>query len=313
MSGTFEIPYSKQLFKFVDVKPNPALAEYAKQHGLNIKLEDPVINEEGNWENKVKVGASLEGTEFKGLDGDTPFVDVTFEMTSDEYFNNLTAFGVDKFSYTKTGASEGVEIPVFKDTSFSIISKHAMVTGYIGPEAFLTEEGYLGKNDYTKLGAKVYAVGKDGKKYTGTVDDNGQFEIHNVPVSDTEYNIFVEMPGHLNSKLTTKIGKMQDGELVGQNFRADMDDNLAGDVNGDKMVDIQDARIAALSYGKGKVSVKDGDINQDGVVDETDIRFIEKNFLKKGPDAKGNQKPKENVGPVTLDKILRSIGLEPKK
>ena len=31
------------------------------------------------------------------------------------------------------------------------------------------------------------------KKYTGTVDDNGQFEIHSVPVSDTEYNIFVEM------------------------------------------------------------------------------------------------------------------------
>ena len=75
---------------------------------------------------------------------------------------------------------------------------------------------------------------------------------------------------------------MQDGELVGQNFRAYMDDSLAGDVNGDKMVDIQDARIAALSYGKGKVFVKDGDINQDGVVDETDIRFIEKNFLKRG-------------------------------
>ena len=159
----------------------------------------------------------------------------------------------------------------------------------------------------------MYAVGKDGKKYTGTIDDNGHFEIHSVPVSDKEYDIFVEMPGHLNSKLTTKIGKMQDGELVGQNFRADIDDNPAGDVNGDKMVDIQDARIAALSYGKGTVSVKDGDINQDGVVDETDIRFIEKNFLKKGPDAKENQKPKENVGPVTLDKILRSIGLEPKK
>ena len=75
---------------------------------------------------------------------------------------------------------------------------------------------------------------------------------------------------------------MQDGELVGQNFRADIDDNPAGDVNGDKMVDIQDARIAALSYGKGTVSVKDGDINQDGVVDETDIRFIEKKLLEKG-------------------------------
>ena len=94
------------------------------------------------------------------------------------------------------------------------------------------------------------------KKYTGTVNENGQFEIHSVPVSDKEYDIFVEMPGHLNSKLTTKIGKVQDGELVGQNFRADMDDNLAGDVNGDKMVDIQDARIAALSYEKEKYLLK---------------------------------------------------------
>ena len=106
MSGTFEIPYYKQLFKFTDVKPNPALTEYVKQHGLNLKLEDSKVSEEGAWENKVKVGASLEGKEFKGLDGDTPFLDVTFEMTSDEYFNDLTAFGVDKFSYTKVGATE---------------------------------------------------------------------------------------------------------------------------------------------------------------------------------------------------------------
>lgn len=132
-AGTFEIPYDKQLFKFTDVKPNSALTEYAKQHGLNLTLEDPAINTEGTWENKVKVGASLEGKEFKGLDGDTPFLDVTFEMTSDEYFNNLTAFGADKFSYTKAGASEGTEIPVFKDKSFAIVSKHSTVTGYIGP------------------------------------------------------------------------------------------------------------------------------------------------------------------------------------
>ena len=132
MSGTFEIPYYKQLFKFTDVKPNPALTEYVKQHGLNLKLEDPKISEEGAWENKVKVGASLEGKEFKGLDGDTPFLDVTFEMTNDEYFNDLTAFGVEKFSYTKAVASEGIEIPAFKDKSFAIVSKHSTITGYIG-------------------------------------------------------------------------------------------------------------------------------------------------------------------------------------
>jgi hypothetical protein len=72
---------------------------------------------------------------------------------------------------------------------------------------------------------------------------------------------------------------------------------------------------AAKSYDDKKdkkVSVKDGDFNQNGIVDETDISYIEKNFLKKGPDAKKNQKPVESMGKATLETILRLIGLEPK-
>ncbi|MDM5156904.1 S8 family serine peptidase [Bacillus sp. DX1.1] len=311
LSGSFEVPYDKQLYKFTDVKPNPTLTKYAEEHGLNVKLSNPAITE-GNVNNKVKVDASLEGNGFKGIDEDIPFLDVTFEITNDEYHLELASLKPDKFTYTKFGAAEAATIPVFQDKTFVFISKHSRIRGYIKPEAFFTPEGYLPNKDYTKLGAKVYAVSEDGKKYLGTIDKNALFEIHNVPVSDKEYDIIVEMPGHLQSKLTTKLGKMSDGELVGQYYTAYMDNNLAGDLNSDKMVDIKDARIAALSYGKEKVSVTDGDVNQDGVVNETDIRFIEKNFLKKGPDAKPNQKPKENVGPVTLEKILRSIGLEPK-
>ena len=39
--------------------------------------------------------------------------------------------------------------------------------------------------------------------------------------------------------------------------------------------------------------MKDGDLNKDGIVDEKDIRFVEKNFLKKGPDASKSQTPVE--------------------
>ena len=38
------------------------------------------------------------------------------------------------------------------------------------------------------------------------------------------------------------------------------DENLAGDVNGDKIIDIKDAEIIANNYGKKGVSVKDGDL-----------------------------------------------------
>lgn len=309
LSGTLEVPYDKKMFTFTDVKPNPALTKYAEEHGLNVKLSNPAIAED-DWGAKVKVGASLEGREFKGLDGDTPFLDVTFEVTNDESVNGFLSFKPDQFSYTQSGAADVVTISAFQAKGFTLISKHSMIRGHIEPEAFLNEQGWLPINDYTKLGAKVYAVAGNGQKYTGTIDKNGQFEIHNVPVSDKEYDIIVEIPGHLQSKLTTKLGKMQDGELVGQLYSARMDDNLAGDVNDDKMIDIQDIVQVVAFYGKDH---KKEDLNQDGIVDEKDVRFIEKNFLKVGPDAKKNAKPKEKHGKKGLEDFLRAIGLEPKK
>nr|WP_255262866.1 hypothetical protein [Bacillus wiedmannii] len=57
-----------------------------------------------------------------------------------------------------------------------------------------------------------------------------------------------------------------------------IDENLAGDVNGDK-----------------------------------DIRFVEKNFLKKGPDAPKSQTPVEKSKSGTLADILKKLGLTPKK
>ena len=58
------------------------------------------------------------------------------------------------------------------------------------------------------------------------------------------------MPGHLTSRLTTKLGIEKDGKLLGQYYYARPDENLAGDVNGDKVIDIKDAEIIASNYGK---------------------------------------------------------------
>ena len=85
---------------------------------------------------------------------------------------------------------------------------------------------------------------------------------------------------------------------------------VAGDVNQDAMIDINDVIQAVAFYGKEN---KKADINQDGIVNETDIRFIEKNFLKVGPDVPKNKKPKEKLGNKGLEDFLRAIGLEPKK
>jgi len=310
-SGEFSIPFYKSLFEFENVKVNEAFKKYAEQKGASVNLSEPTVTEDYSGM-KVKVGASIDQNELK-LDQDLPFLDVTFKVIGDEsYAPQDMTFETRSFKYKKTSDSSPSIIRVIKDKSFTILAGHSEVRGTIEPEAFYKEDGKLDYSiDYSKLGAKVYAKAADGKTYEASeIYDNGYFIIDNLPLSEKEYEIYVKVPGHLTSKLTTKVVKNEDGDLAGVRLYADMDKAYAGDVNGDMMVDIQDAIISVFSYGKENVGVNKGDVNQDGKVDETDLRFIEKNFLEKGPDAKENKKPKEKHGKVTLEKLFRSIGLE---
>ena len=84
---------------------------------------------------------------------------------------------------------------------------------------------------------------------------------------------------------------------------------LAGDVNADGIIDIHDVMRIVAQYGKDHPNV---DINADGIINEIDIRYIEKNFLQVGYDAK-NKKPKEKLGKRGLNDFLQELGLKPAK
>ena len=106
-------------------------------------------------------------------------------------------------------------------------------------------------------------------------------------------------------------GYSVNGEMRGQHVRLGAK-SLAGDVNGDRLIDIRDMQSVVDVYGKKDASILPQDINQDGVVDETDVRFIEKNFLQKEVGVPEVVKPKETIGKKGLADFLRQIGLEPK-
>ena len=76
-------------------------------------------------------------------------------------------------------------------------------------------------------------------------------------------------------------GYSVNGEMRGQHFRFASLKDFAGDVNGDRLIDIRDMQSVANAYGKKDASILPQDINQDGVVDETDVRFIEKTSCKR--------------------------------
>lgn len=316
VSGEFQIQYMNDLFKFSNVKLNSAANEYAKEKGLEVSLQEPVVTE-GTHTNTVKVGASMKGNAFSGMDGDLPFLDVTFKLVSDAYFDNVIRFDVLQGSYMKAGQTTATAIPFYNTEIFNLIPTHSRVQGAIGPEAFLIgNEGsqYLRKADYTKIGAQVYVKSQSGKKYMGTIDQRGFYTIYGIPASTEAHTVVIDVPGHLKVMKKFIPGYSVNGEMRGQHIRLG-GKGLAGDVNGDSMIDILDAQSIAEAYGTNDPSIVPQDINQDGVVDETDIRFVEKNFLIKGLDAQADQQPKETLGngKKGLDYFLRLVGLEPKQ
>ncbi len=310
VSGEFQVEFLKDWFKFENVKLNNAANEYAKEKGLEVSLQEPVVTD-GRY-NTVKVGASMKGNGFSGMDGDMPFLDVTFKVVTDAYYDGATGFNVKQASYTKAGQTAATAIPYCNTESFNIISTHSRVQGYIGPEAFLTAAGSLKKADYTKIGAQVYAMSPNGKKYKGTIDNQGFYTIHGIPASNEAYTVVMDVPGHLKTMKKFIPGYAVNGEMRGQHFRFASLKDLAGDVNGDRLIDIRDMQSVANAYGKKDASIVPQDINQDGVVDETDVRFIEKNFLQKEVGVPEVVKPKETIGKKGLADFLRQIGLEPK-
>ncbi|WP_410984035.1 S8 family serine peptidase [Bacillus cereus] len=310
VSGEFKVEFKNDLYKFENVKLNNAANEYAKERGLEVSLQEPVVTE-GTLNNTVKVGASMKGNGFSGMDGDMPFLDVTFKLVSDAFFDNVTKFNVQQASYMKAGQSATTAIPYLDTESFNIIPTHSRVQGYIGPEAFLRNDGSLSKGDYTKIGAQVYAMSPKGKKYQGTIDSRGEYTIKGIPASNEAYTVVFDVPGHLKAMKKFIPGYSVNGEMRGQHVGVRAK-NLAGDVNGDRLIDIRDMQSVVDVYGKKDASIVPQDINQDGVVDEKDVRFIEKNFLQKEVGVPEAVKPKEKIGKKGLADFLRQIGLEPK-
>ncbi|MFC0302144.1 S8 family serine peptidase [Virgibacillus soli] len=307
VSGKFDLNYLGDIYEYKDVKLNKEFANFAKENDLSVTLDDPVFSKD-NFSSIVTVGASLEGEHAQGVTGNMNFIDVTFEVVSDLYYENrgnLGYGGVDTFTYQNI-TNEEVVIPTFIHDYYQFISKHAVVYGNFTPEAFMHEAGFPLTRDYEGLGVKAYAKGADGKVYNGTVDEHAQFEITDLPVSDKPYEIIIEVPGHLTTAQKVTVGKEKNGEIYGEMAQVYLQPNIAGDVNGDGVIDIMDVMRIVAMYGKDDKAM---DINKDGIVDEVDIRYIEKNFLKVGPGVKKD--PVEKLGPKGLNDFLQSLGLQP--
>lgn len=307
-NGKLDIAFSNDLFKFKKVKANPELLQFAKENNLEIDLADPVFKE-GGRETVASLGASLIGSDIKGLNGDQAFLDITFEVVNDESYSDSQGFYFNNVSYTAVNSSSVTKMAAFTHEHFDLVPSTGKLEGYFAPEGLLEETGEVFYDvDLSKIGAKVYVKGPDGKKYSGSIESSGAFFIEDIKAQKGKFELVIEVPGHLNSVSTVDVARFADGEWRGMWSRTYPPMNFAGDVTGDGVIDIMDVMRIVAQYGKKD---KAADINIDGIVDELDVRLVEQNFLRSAKDTK--KKPVEKLGKKGIHDLLKSIGLEPKE
>lgn len=213
--------------------------------------------------------------------------------------NSVTVTDMNNVSTAVPSGNPGI---MFTEPTFS------MFRGSKRAEAFLDPNGAATQGiDYSKLGVKVKATSSNGTVYNGKNDSSSVFQIQNLPLTDDQYELELEFPGHFTVHKDFTIGFHEDGKVVNQNLYYKLNPAIAGDVNKDDVIDVMDALYLQTYWGTNK---RAADINFDGTVDAKDMAFVEKNYLMQNPTIKYAPTPKSKYKSQTLETVKSALGIQ---
>lgn len=297
-SITVDIP---TYYKIVDVKPSKQLQELANKNNWTIRVAKPEVIA-STWSNTATFGVDISDKKTQlpvSINDDINLLDINLKVIDDHNYFVESGFYYQESSY-KTNDGTKFTLPTYAKP-FKFISQHSMLEGYYHGEAVNLDNYDM---DYSKIGTKVYVVDKKGKKYNASIIDRGWLTITDIPAVADDYTLVVDIPGHFLYTKKIKISKTIDGKVQGMYYDMYMDTAAAGDVNGDNVIDIYDAKLVANSAGETGNLLK-ADLNKDGVVDIVDFNFVEKNFMSINPYFPTSIKPVEKTGKLTLEELKK--------
>ncbi len=281
----------------VNISLNPAARKLGGN--LNVTTTNP-----SSTTVKSDINVTFDG--LSDVSGDIPMVDVTFKI-SETIGLSISSFN--SVSSTFTGVDNSVTKPFTFIFPIIVLSNISGVTSYIHPESFLKADGTLKQIDFTKIGANVTIVESNGKSYTGTMNNRGEFFVTGLPVTKDEFTVITDVPGHFTtSGKFDRAYKMLDDTMYGLNLRIGTESvsvGKAGDVNKDNVIDIMDALAIQTYWG---TNMRTADINFDGTVDSQDFAYVEKNFLLQNSEVDNAPKPVKTYKGKALEDIKSELG-----
>lgn len=266
-SFTSQIRYDARNIKLVGVEPTAELAAHSPSA---IRRTD------------VSAGAGSYSTvsfDVPGADGlsggEMPLLKVTYEVTGENW---TTAAGLNTgTTYAVDTADTKVPMNVQFYGSVRMLNPTSSLAARPAAEALLTEDyAYDSTRDYSLDGFEASLTAPDGTRRTLTADRAGRMTADGLAPVEKPYRFEVRVPGHFTWYEDVDLGLDGYGSVagIGRSSQAAL---VAGDVNGDDVIDVRDA--AAVYAARGSAE-RAADIDHDGTVDADDLNYVVLNYLR---------------------------------
>ncbi|MEE6452400.1 S8 family serine peptidase [Gottfriedia acidiceleris] len=272
-----------------------------------------------------------------GVASEMPLLDIKYKVTNDAGYDTLWLVGSANIPEITTydGGENGMDrVPTFLDKKL-YIKGSAYISGSIRPEGF---QNYPTSNTFgrsmpiTADGSGVEVKFEDPN--TGGItsklpiaqDTTASASSANpgiiqtglfttdlpMQAGDKPYNFTMKMPGHLTYYGTLAVNTAgQYNYAAGGNYSVPNAIMLAGDVNGDDVIDMKDIEAESTAYNSfvdtSSTYTRNADFNFDGTIDYSDFEYIIKNFGKYNTTAP-NASTLEGKIVLTTSKALTITG-----
>ncbi|MGL5379548.1 S8 family serine peptidase, partial [Clostridium sp.] len=264
-----------------DYKVSYDIKEGTDEWGLPVQCVD--INIEPKDSNSPK------------LKGDMDLIKMNFEL-KDDSASVISGENI-KFNTVQFKDIQGKEHNPYYQNTELFVNTNSSIKGHLKAEGLvdqgpLTPENIKANINITDSKGNSYDANFiPGKYYSGYLP----FDVVNIPITEEYIDVNIDMPGHFPTKSKAYTSKKLGEERYSKNTVLDEQFNerlVAGDVNSDDVIDIEDAKLIENLYGQEYINTKEveADINQDGVVDAKDMAYVEKNFGKVNPQSSKNIK-----------------------
>ncbi|WRP07291.1 S8 family serine peptidase [Rossellomorea aquimaris] len=291
---TLTFDYLSDNFEIESVTVHPELEKKAR---VQLDHEDVA-----NGEATRKQTIHLTVNDPEGINGTTPVVNVKVKVKDEKYYEGVLQLQNISSTYTN---GEGTEV-----TIPSLAVESYVDPSYSQVKIPIYAEGIPFGNDFTKAGIDGYATDDSKNQYDGTIviENNGIADYPRLyiklPITNEEFKYSIHVPGHFKYSNPFTVFKQIGDKIRGEFDTEGFPQMIAGDVNGDQVIDIMDAIYMQTYWGTNH---RYADINFDGTVDMNDFTFIETNFGLQNPTDPNAPKAKTKHKNKTLETIRKEL------